>query len=210
METLLKQFDSFLKRSMLPSSVLILFLVIFFYNQVIDILGNFSSISENYLFIAIFLGIIFLIAVSFIISIIVQMIFDNTLKKNFNSSLLYPHENIRLIKLRNRAISKLKKESENFDDMELNDYFLYQVLGRKLKFLEYSTSTTRYIDETKSAGSIYIAISTALIIQSFINFLIIYPFTIIGLYFFIRSYIKSKYRSRAIRIYTNYLIWDNK
>ena len=214
MDTLLKQFDSFLKRSMFPSSVLILILLLFSYDK-IDIYKNKVStlVETNYFFIILFMMIILLIALSFLMSILTQIFFDNMMKRNFNSYLLYQHENYILDTLRDKSINKLKQENNEFNDIELTDFFLYQILGRKLQFLKYKTNTKRYVDETKSAGSIFIAFIIALIIQIVINFSIYNLFfgfvLIIFTYFLAREYIKSKYRSRAIRIYTNYLIGDN-
>lgn len=216
METLLKQFDSFLKRSMLPSSVLIVILLLFslivFSEEKITVYKStvLEYIKDIDVFILSFLLIVLLTAISFIMSILTQIIFDNTMKKNFNSRLFYKHENALLDTLRIKSIIKLNKESNLFNDIELTDYFLYQVLGRKLQFLEYPTKTTRYIDEIKSSGSIFISFMISFVLKIIFDFswvhLFIGIFLIISTYFLARGYIKSKYRSRAIRIYTNYLI----
>lgn len=215
MDTLLKQFDSFLKRSMLPSSVLVLILILFAYkdNSLKDFfIGYINIINDNYFLI--FMTFILFIAISFIMKVLTQIFFDNMLKRNFNSIFLYFHENEILMILRKKSIEKLQKENTEFDEIELTDFFLYQVLGRKLQFLEHKTDTKRYIDDTKSAGSIFIAIIIALLIQIILNFGLLYCLIgillIIATYFLAIEYIKSKYRSRAIRIYTNYLIGDNQ
>jgi hypothetical protein len=164
-------------------------------------------------FIIFFLLIVLLLAISFTMSIFTQVFFDNTMKKNFNGYLFYKHENALLDTLRAKSIIKLNKESDIFNEIELTDYFLYQVIGRKLQFLEQLTKTTRYIDEIKSSGSIFIAFIFASGIQIKIDFskssLFIGLLLIVSIYFLAKDYIKSKYRSRAIRIYTNYLIGEN-
>ena len=215
MDTLLKQFDSFLKRSMLPSSVLVLILILFAYkdNSLKDFfIGYINIINDNYFLI--FMTFILFIAISFIMKVLTQIFFDNMLKRDFNSIFLYFHENEILMILRKKSIEKLQKENTEFDEIELTDFFLYQVLGRKLQFLEHKTDTKRYIDDTKSAGSIFIAIIIALLIQIILNFGLLYCLIgillILATYFLAIEYIKSKYRSRAIRIYTNYLIGDNQ
>lgn len=215
MDTLLKQFDSFLKRSMLPSSVLVLILILFAYkdNSLKDFfIGYINIINDNYFLI--FMTFILFIAISFIMKVLTQICFDNMLKRDFNSIFLYFHENEILMILRKKSIEKLQKENTEFDEIELTDFFLYQVLGRKLQFLEHKTDTKRYIDDTKSAGSIFIAIIIALLIQIILNFGLLYCLIgillILATYFLAIEYIKSKYRSRAIRIYTNYLIGDNQ
>ena len=104
-------------------------------------------------------------------------------------------------------------ENDIFEDIENSDYFLYQVIGRKLAFIKPETKTTRYMDEIKSAGIIFLSIIITIFVvmityHSFMN--VIIELLLIGLIFiFSFDYIKSKYRSRAIRIYINYLI-ENK
>jgi uncharacterized membrane protein YhaH (DUF805 family) len=222
METLLKQFDSFLKRSMLPSSVLISILMLFSYRES----ENFNSFIESYQskidiiqgeYLLVFLLFILLIAISFVMKILTQILFDNMLKQNFKSHLLYFHENHMLLVLRLRSIEKLKQENHEFDEIEMTDFFLYQVIGRKLQFLEHPTNTKRYIDDTKSAGSIFIAflitifiIAIKLLIQNEILYSLITILFMLFTWVIAIEYIKSKYRSRAIRIYTNYLIGNNE
>jgi len=206
--TLLKIFDSFFKRAILPSIMLLAFLYILqTYNTKIDIL--LPSIEEkNYL-----LLFMLSITLSYIMSILTQSIFDNHLKNNFYGRFFYTSENRTLDLLREKVINKLKKENDIFEDIEYSDYFLYQVIGRKLAFIKPETKTTRYMDEIKSAGIIFLSIIITIFVvmityHSFMN--VIIELLLIGLIFiFSFDYIKSKYRSRAIRIYINYLI-ENK
>jgi len=66
----------------------------------------------------------------------------------------------------------------------------------------------------KSSGSIFIAFKMAIIIRLIIDFNLINLIgSIIGIaiiYFFAIEYLLSKYRSRNIRMYINYLIGDNQ
>ena len=211
METLLKQFDSFLKRSMLPSSVLIVVTLLLTHENLSNYQEDFAKlVDENNIYIIYFLILVSLVAISFIMSILTQIIFDNTMKKNFNAFFFYKNENQLLEKLRAKSIAKLNKESKEFEGIELTDSFLYQVIGRKLQFFKKPTPTTRYIDETKSTGSIAISIMLALFWQVIQECSCLYIFFIIIIYAIARAYILSKYRSRAIRMYTNYIISDNK
>jgi len=210
METLLKQFDSFLKRSMLPSSVLIVVTLLLTHENLAKYQEDFAKlVDENNIYIVYFLILVSLVAISFIMSILTQIIFDNTMKKNFNAFLFYKNENQLLEQLRAKSIAKLNKESKEFEGIELTDSFLYQVIGRKLQFLKKPTPTTRYIDETKSTGSIAISIMLALFWQVIQEYSCLNILFIITIYAIARAYILAKYRSRAIRIYTNYIISDD-
>ena len=208
MNKLIEIFTQFLKRSILPSSTFVILLTIIFYDKINELLKNFSFIADKPMYLSIVSG-FFLISISYIITIINQIIFDNTIKKNFNSLFLYPSDNKLLNKLRNKSIEKLKKETSEFNDIDLNDFTLYQIIGRKLQFFKHKTNTSRYIDEIKSAESIYTSIALILIIYLFfIKLNIWYFLLIVILYFLFRSYIVSKFRFRNIRMYINYLIGD--
>ena len=100
-----------------------------------------------------------------------------------------------------------------FNNIELTDYTLYQILGRKLQFLTKPTPTKRYIDEIKASESIFLAFIISMTIHLFFSNLSIIYFilNLLLIIFIIRvafEYIKSKYRSRSIRIYTNFLIGE--
>ena len=213
METLLKQFDSFIKRSMLPSSLLVLILLLFSYDKLFYYLDRLSPyLNQDYTFILIFLFFIFLIAISLVMSIITQLVFDNTLKENFESFFIYKNENRLLKQLREKSIEKLQQETDAFNDIELTDYTLYQILGRKLQFFKKPTSTKRYIDEIKASESIFFALIISIFVHLLLNLsvinLLVSSFGIIVTIGITYEYIKSKYRSRSIRIYTNFLIGE--
>jgi len=220
MDTLVKQFESFLKRSMLPASFLLLLLFAFSLKdeKINTFFKNFNLFSKanEKLYLTILIGLILLISLSYILSIFTQYIFDNRMKKNFNSILFYKNENETLNILRKKTISKLQKENSEFKELNYTDYLLYQIIGRKLQFLKYPTSTKRYIDEIKSAGSIFISILISLLIFTIIHsldncYMLFLGFLVMGIIYFIAiEYLLLKYRSRAIRIYINYLIGDNK
>lgn len=213
METLAKHFGSFFKRSILPSSILVLIILFFSSEKILihqDIIKD--LITANYLFILIFLTMILLITISFIMSILTQVLFDDFLKKNFDMNLYFLSNQDTLLKeLRLKSVTKLKEENNkfnDFDDKEYTDYFLYQILGRKLQFFKYPTSTTTYIDDIKASGIISLSFIITFLIQMSISFSIYYILLIIFIYCMTYYYLKSRYRARAIRIYINYLIGD--
>jgi len=212
---LLKTFESFFKRSVLPSSVLLLFL---FISNKADITIFFQKINpilelEYGTYILTLMIIISLITLSFLMSILTQIVFDNTMKKNFNSLFLY--NNTTLNNLRDKVITKLQQEeNDKFENIEHTDYFLYQVIGRKLESFSIKTDTRRYIDDIKSSGIIFLSFILTILLKIITHFDIIYflfeILLILTTWFIAWEYLKSKYRSRAIRIYINYLIGDKK
>ena len=215
METLLKQFGGFIKRSMLPASVLLLFLSFFAYRDE-KLISNFDklhSLSENNIYLEGFIIFTLLISLSFFMAILTQLLFDNLMKEDFNPLLpIYKHESHLLNQLREKTIKQLQEENPEFQDLKHTDFLLYQVIGRKLQFYSYKTDTRRYIDEIKSGGSIFIAILIAFLIElttleSWI-YIMLGIFLILIIFTIALEYILSKYRSRNIRMYINYIIGD--
>jgi len=216
METLLNKFESFIKRSMLPASVLLLFLSLLALKDetLSKLINNFNLLENQNFYSTIAIILILLISLSYIIAILTQFAFDNHLKKNFNSILFYKNENHTLNLLREKTILKLEQETNEFEAIEYTDYLLYQIIGRKLQFLKYPTNTKRYINDIKSSGSIFISMLILLFLEVIIHIqrigLVLIGLIIMGGIFFIaKEYLLSKYRSRSIRIYTNYLLGDN-
>jgi len=205
--TILKMFESFFKRAILPSFMLLSFLCILqIYNEKINILPK--IIADNYI-----LLFMLSIVLSFIMSILTQSVFDNNITKNFNSKIFYKSANDTLDLLREKVTDKFKKKNSTFNNIEeYSDYFLYQVIGRELAFIKPETKTTRYVDEIKSAGivflSIVITIFIVMITYHSVIYIIIELASIGFILMFAFDYIKAKYRSRAIRMYVNYLIGD--
>ena len=218
METLLKQFGGFIKRSMLPASVLLLFLVIFLYNKktFTSNIKELHKLFENNIYLEGFIIFTLLISLSFFMAILTQLLFDNLMKENFNPLLpIYKHESHLLNQLREKTIKQLQEENPEFQDLKHTDFLLYQIIGRKLQFYSYKTDTRRYIDEIKSGGSIFIAIIIAFLIklitlitlEKWIS-IILSIFLILIIFTIALEYILSKYRSRNIRMYINYIIGD--
>jgi len=204
--TLLKMFESFFKRAILPSIILLSYIYILqMYNTKIDILPTIDT--NNYM-------LLFMLSISlgFVMSIFTQSIFDNNFTKNFNGKFFYKSDNKTLELLREKVIEKLKNENSIFENIICNDYFLYQVIGRELSFIKPETKTTRYMDEIKSAGIVFLSIVIVIALSmikyhSFIH-IIVELVSIVFVLMFAFDYIKAKYRSRAIRMYVNYLMGD--
>ena len=228
-EILLKQFESFIKRAFMPS---ISFVFIFTVIGIISIrifssknvplkfdIGTIDINSNTWYFL-----LIFMIGLSFFLSILTQVIYDNLLKWNFDL-FCYPSKKSLLYKYRILVIMKLKVE-ENYPfklivkdsnytfkkihNKEFTDNNLYQVIGRKLSYYTNNTNTTRYVDDAKSMGIFFISIILSLLIWAYIYDYWLYNLyaVIIGLIGY--EIIKAKYRSRALRMYVNYLLGENE
>jgi len=204
--------QDFIKRALVPSvSFGFIFIVeyIFFKNKIdckviewVDEIIDFIEfdVITTIIFVVSFVGL------SYFLSILNQLIYDNFLKKNFN---VFPFYDDKLLSsLRIKVIEKLQHKLEFIDKENTDcsiyktDYFLYQAVGRELMYAEKSTKTFRYVDDAKSIGIFF----TSLII---VNLLVLnwwYLWIVFPIYFIGYLAIKSKYRSRAIRIYINYLL----
>ncbi|MEA1956045.1 MAG: hypothetical protein U9N02_06085 [Campylobacterota bacterium] len=228
----LEKFESFIRRAMMPSIVFFIIfgvvLSVFLYTRKELYIDSLSVLIDKAFGIEFTLTtftifFIFLIGLSHILSMLTQMFFDNNIKEKYNTIFPFVYkkqENKELNNLRSRVIEKLKKDNVIFNEngcnnqlqknLEASDVLLYQIVGRKLAYFEKGTSTNRYVDDTKASGIIFISfIISVIFISAFICewyvvlFLLIVMkcIHIIGL-----EHIKTKYRSRAIRIYVNYLI----
>lgn len=200
LELLLNKFEEFIKRSVLPSSSFILFLLFFdiFLNQQ-EVVSFLDKEHSELMIIVLFLA---FIGLSNLLSMVHQGIYDNRLKSNFNATYIWKAENDKLDQLREAVNKKLSKNN--------NDYLLYQTLGKVMKI------SKSYVDQAKSIGIILISlmlmtcIELVYILTSDLE-LVEIPLIIILLVLIFIEYIigkelvKSRYRSRAIRIYTNYL-----
>jgi len=201
---ILKQFESFIKRAVVPSiSFVFIFLVVgvvFIYFGSIEYkeIYLFDILIELFNFDNIFLLTILLIGLSFFLSILTQTFYDNFLKGNFDYFFI---KNELLKKYKKLVASEIVKQDifKDFDKEKFTDYELYQIVGR-------DTDTKRYIDDIKSIGIFFISLVISIFIWSLLcnfyyGFFISIIFYIIGFFIII-----AKYRARAIRIYINYLL----
>lgn len=208
----LEYFESFIRRTLLPSSSFIMFYMLYDFYLNDKSLLNFLD-KEHTSVITVML-IMLLLGLSYLLSILHQLVYDNLLKNNYNAYLGRKKENLQLNTLRSEIIKKL-----NISDT-YNDYYLYQILGQKKEGSEVNIDTKRYVDETKAIGIFFISLIIVLIftivkISSNSTFMdcvtscIIAILVISIVYFIGRDLIISKYRSRAIRLYINYLECSN-
>jgi len=196
---IVNKFEELIKRSILPSTSFMLFLLIF------DIIFNDNNIvkyldkSHNSITIALF--ILAFIGLTNLLSVLQQAIYDNRLKKDFTGSFFFKNENSNLEKLRGEINTKLNTNK--------NDYMLYKHIGKDM-------DTTSYVNQAKSFGIMFISLIIISLIWSYFYF---YKTTEVSLtlqipivviiisieYFIGRELVKSRYRSRAIKLYTNFL-----
>jgi len=202
LEAILKQFETFVKRVLLPSSSFVFFLLVY------DVLLNSCKILTHLNDItSIILIIIILVAfmgLSTVLSILNQAIFDNKLKENFDAKIIFTKENKKLKEERQAVVKLLPKLSEG----EYTDYIIYQKILYKSK-----DNTDKYVNQAKEVGITFVSFIIVLIISivtlyhqdserwKIISLLLITSFS----YFWGLELIKSRYRSRAIRIYSNYI-----
>ena len=204
---ILKIFEKLIKRALIPSISFYFILIVeyfLFHNhlqqeivkQVTDIMKSIQL--DNFI---VLISLIMFIGLSLVLSILNQIIFDNNLKKNYNG-LCSITENTQLDELRKKVIQLLEPEL-NFIHNNSNDYLLYQVIGRQLSYLKQPTHIHRYVDDAKITGIVFISI----ILVNFLLFCNFLSFVIFAISLFIGHHlIKAKYRSRAIRLYVNYLL----
>lgn len=197
-KVIVEKFEDFLKRSVLPSASFILFLLIF------DIILNkniiISFLDEKHSNLTIGLFILAFIGLTNLLSMLQQGLYDNRLKGNFNATLFWRSENKELDSLREQVNQKLEHSKQDYD--------LYQVLGKNMDI------SKRYVNEAKSFGIMFVSLMMVTFIYlSSLFTLDTFPFLhfIVAILFLLISYIigldlvKSRYRSRAKRIYLNYL-----
>jgi predicted membrane protein len=208
---ILSMFENFIKRSLMPSAV---FFVLFmgigfttgeaqkssFYMFFVEMLMK----KENS-FMELFAIVILFVGVSYLLSILMQMVYDNNIKKNYNTFLFWTDENRELDKLRKRVLNKIRADDTYKKAQITSDYMLYQLLSKK-----YGGSTSRYVDESKSFGIFFVSIILTsfywLYISSYTEPFVLGMLLVVIIYLTGCDTIKTRYRSRAIRLYINYLI----
>lgn len=201
LKTLFDTFKEFIQRSILPSSTLWagVFLVDVFFKQ--GLLHNkmLNYYNQNSTFFIVELIIVFL-SLSYVLKIFHQSIFDNWIKRDYDS-LFFRYETRVLKKLRTLVLEKAHKEYSYLNHLEANDFMLYQLLGKSQK------SMKRYATDAKEIGITFILffIIALTYFYSEISNVFIYIGASLIWYGIGFELIKSKYRSRAFRLYINYL-----
>jgi len=209
----IEKFETFIKRALMPSSSFLMMFILF------DIYGNNKALlnfleKEHH---TVMIATIFIIfaGLSTLLTILHQFLYDNRIKENYYAMFLFKNENKELKNLRNRVINKLAKEDNELKEEGLTDYLLYQILGKKAHDKGGNLGTTRYVDDVKTIGIFFVSLLIVLLI-SITKYIIVHKalfsllsiLAVIGaLFAFLlgKELILSKYRSRAVRIYTNFL-----
>jgi len=200
---LIFRFEPFIKRTLIPSSSFWMMFVLF------DIYYNNKAFlyfleKDHHIIMILFLFIIFL-GVSVLLNLLQQFIYDNNLKDNFDGFLSSESNKI-LKEERDKVAIDLKLE-------HYTDNILYQKIAKNM-------DTKRYVDDVKTIGIFFVSllIMTPIIVYNeyltnwndiskiFLALATIFVMYII--YFVGKEMIKYKYRSRAMRIYTNYFMDD--
>jgi len=207
---IIERFESFIKRSLMPSASFLMLYMVF------DILCNnskFLDFLNNEAHSTLLLIVLFIVfsGLSTLLTILHQFFYDNRLKENFDGNTFFNSENEALGEMRKKVMRILKIEKSN-------DYLLYQIIGKKMKNLKKDINTGRYIDDIKTIGIFFISFIIVLSVSilhyiyttenSIFLEVVIFISLVISIYLIYhlgKELIKSKYRSRAIRIYTNYL-----
>jgi ABC-type multidrug transport system fused ATPase/permease subunit len=206
---IIEKFEIFFRRAFLPSLVLYFFILVLdlVFNKSLIFKSLLSYISKNKVEnLSIIIFIVFSIGYSYVVSMLSQIIFDNNIKENYETHFFWTKENEILSKLREQIGEKLIRENEKFNELNLNDYLIYDILIKKME-KEERREYQRYVDETKSYGIMYLSFLFALGLLRFkLKFdMCIMIVSIIILAIIICDTIRAKYRSRAIRLYLNYL-----
>ena len=171
-------------------------------------------LQEQPLIILIFFFFIIILSINYILKILAQLFFDNFIKVNYESNfpllkIIYKKENDSFVRFREKVLTKLRKDSEiTFTTKDISDFELYQLLGRVLDYYEKETNVRRYATDAKEAGVTIVSILISLLWYIFLESDGVFLFAILIIYPIAIEYIKSKYRSRAYRMYANYLIGD--
>ncbi len=198
-EKILDKFGNFIKRDLFPSSTLFLLILTTYYKESEALKSILEIFEKNTILISIVI-IIILLSTTYILKMLNQALFDNFIKSNYNS-ILFRSETSKLKFLRKKIQIKIKQEYHEIEDIDeklLDDFMLYQILGGKEKVSE------RYATDAKEIGVTFMSILIFILwVSLYVSILYI---LLTPLIFFIgRELVKSKYRSRAFRIYFNYL-----
>jgi hypothetical protein len=201
LEFIFTKFERFIRRSLLPSTTLLLPLgFIQFYHDKASLEGIITSLETSML--GVFL--IAVLAIGYLLKLLHQALFDNFIKGDYDAFLLFREETKRLKELRKIVLEKLQEEYPVLKkEIIMNDFLLYQIVG---KILEDDIDTKRYATDAKETGITFISIMIIMGVLLYSKSIILLIAVWIVLLFFGRELVKSKYRSRAFRLYATYLL----
>lgn len=208
-DLLFNKFEAFILRAILPSSVFIILMVFVdsISKNLIFTEDNINFLNDQSSSLLIVVFIIFLLTLSYILKFLSQLIFDNFIKTDYDPSILkfYKKENDGFALLRSKVLEKLQSKY-NFDTskIETNDYVLYQIIGRLIKI-----DTKRYTTDAKEVGIIIVSVMIALGWYIYLSHIYWLVLIMMFLWYLGLTYEKIKYRSRAYRMYVNFLFDTN-
>lgn len=225
MKEFLAALDSLIKRGL--SSSLTFFSLLFVSEWVIGTIGSGSptsllaswgawssnSLPSSHSTWATVLAVLFLvIGLSYTLSTLNELIYENTLRENFDSWVPWVPYNRTMSSnftaLRQSVIAKLEVDVPGLSVPHATDFYLYEVLGGILP-----TNTRPYVDAAKAIGLVFVSA----ILVGFVELLVHGPSLSGGHFAFLsvlcvlvylagREAIKTQYRSRALRLYVNFLM----
>jgi len=165
------------------------------------------------------LAVIAVLGLGFALGTVQQVLFDNTLRRDFNAwpVLWYlSSENGHLNRLRDQALEKLKTQEvldalgrrtvEAGDGTErFSDWILYEILGGI-----YSGPTYSFVDSAKALGVVFSSLIVTLLGSAVYREELHWKIPAVALAFLFwwwgRETVKTQYRHRALRLYVNFLM----
>lgn len=168
-------------------------------------IGNDESVSLVLIFLS-------LVGLNYIFLILNEMVYENTLRENFDpwfAKIPYNRTMSKNLRILRKKVQKktLDLYSDLPDITHLTDYALYEILGGILV-----TNTRGYVDSAKITGLVFISLISACIVSIIVHFRdigyysVFFVILIVALYVIGRELVKTHYRSRAMRLYINFII----
>jgi hypothetical protein len=216
LKIVLDEFKDFFRRAMMPSLVFVTVMILLGANEILKISENRIILNKEMTLLILLIGVSYLFAIGH------QILFDNNTKENYDECWFCAGDK-QLRKLRNEVTRILKCQYSNLIDADTKDYHLYQIIG-KLSTTgsgdkKSGMQTESYTDRAKQGGITLLSIGVALtyiIVHNTDSITIIknignYKFILLAIIWLLvycigRYYVQSTYKSRAIRIYTNFIL----
>lgn len=230
MKDFLATLDSLVKRGL--SSSLVFFSLLFVSEWVIGTFQNGSgpSVLDSWgdwfrsnlpnthsTWAAVIMAVLLVVGLSYALSALNELIYDNTLRENFDSLI----ENIpfnrtvgeNLRSLRSAVVRKLEADVPELVLPSFSDFYLYEIVGRIVR-----TPTRSYVDAAKAIGVVFVSAILVGLVELIIHFESLRERGAIGyilavcvsIYVIGRESVKTQYRSRAIRLYVNFLMMPSE
>ncbi len=152
------------------------------------------------------------IGLSYTLSAVNELVYDNTLREDFDPWIKRTPYNRsisdNLASLRSSVIAKLKSDVPDVEIPRYTDFCLYEIIGGIL-----DTDTRQYVDAAKALGMVFVSVILVGFVEVVIHAQSLSWWSIGTLlalccvvYFLGREAIKTQYRSRAIRLYINFMM----